>query len=459
MRLRFIRLAAIAALSLAVSACQDGAGGEGAAGGGAEGGGAPPPSQVGVIETKTEALPVISELPGRIAPTRIAEVRPRVGGIVVRRVFEQGTFVEEGQPLFELDKATYEVEVQAQQASVASAQAQQLQAQQDYDRISQLARNRTASQAQLDTAEAALAQARAGVLSAQAAQRAAEINLDYATVRAPISGRIGRAQTTEGALVSETSAEPLATIQQLDPVYADIQQPVSQLLRLRTALESGRLRQIAPDVAQVRLKMDDGADYPEPGKLLFAEATVDETSGQVTLRAEFPNPNGDLLPGMYVRVAIEQGIEENAIAVPNQAVQRDTAGRSQLYIVDAENKVVVRNVTVARVLGTRSVISEGLKPGEKVIADGFQKTGPGATVVPEPWVNPLTQPPAAPAADTPAPAPAPAPAAEANAAPAPSADAGQAGAAETTPTPTPAPGRDVAQSEQPARPVSGGSAQ
>ncbi|WP_185983200.1 efflux RND transporter periplasmic adaptor subunit [Aureimonas mangrovi] len=369
---------------LALAACQDSE--EAAAP--AQGGGTPPPPPVGIVEMQPQALPVTSELPGRIAPTRIAEVRPRVGGIVLERVFEQGTNVEEGDPLFQIDPVTFEVAVEAAQASVARAEAVLTQAQAEADRTQSLVQSRTVSQANLDTAIANQRQAEADLAAARASLRQAEIELEYATIRAPISGRIGRALITEGALVSTTGTEALATIQRLDPVYADIQQPVAELLRLREALADGTLTQIEPDVAQVRLLMDNGDQYRHPGRLLFSEATVDPTSGQVTLRAEFPNPDDSLLPGMYVRVLVEQGIDQAAFAVPNQAVQRDTAGRALLYIVNAENVVESRPVTVARVVGNQSIIDSGVQQGDRVVADGFQKTGPGAPVTPVPWEAP-----------------------------------------------------------------------
>ncbi len=386
-RFKTLVLLPLVASTLLLAACRE----EQQAGGG----GAPqmPPSQVGIVTTQREALPVVSDLPGRIAPTRIAEVRPRVGGIIVRRVFEQGSDVEEGQPLFEIDRATYEVEVEAARAAVMRAEAVLLQANQDAERARQLVSTRTTSQSSLDTAIATQKQAEADLASVRASLRGAEINLDYTTVRAPIAGRIGRALVTEGALVSQNNTEALATIQQLDPVYADVQQPVTELIRLRNALARGELEQIEPDVAKVSLMLDDGSSYGEPGRLLFSEATVDPASGQVTLRSEFPNGDGNLLPGMYVRVAVEQGIDQAAIAVPNQAIQRDTAGRAQLFVLDPDNKIMLRNVTIGRTIGNRAVVSQGLDAGERVVVDGFQKTGPGATVEPVEWTDPsLAQP-------------------------------------------------------------------
>lgn len=381
-KMKTLVLLPLVASTLFLAACRD----EQQAGGG----GAPqmPPAQVGIVTTQREALPVVSDLPGRIAPTRIAEVRPRVGGIIVRRVFEQGSDVQEGQPLFEIDRATYEVEVEAARAAVMRAEAVLMQANQDAERARQLVSTRTTSQSSLDTAIATQKQAEADLASARASLRGAEINLDYTTVRAPIAGRIGRALVTEGALVSQNNTEALATIQQLDPVYADVQQPVTELIRLRNALARGELEQIEPDVAKVSLMLDDGSSYGEPGRLLFSEATVDPASGQVTLRSEFPNADGNLLPGMYVRVAVEQGIDQAAIAVPSQAVQRDTAGRAQLFVLDPDNKIMLRNVVIGRAIGNRAVVSQGLDAGERVVVDGFQKTGPGATVEPVEWTDP-----------------------------------------------------------------------
>ena len=219
---------------------------------------------------------------------------------------------------------------------------------------------------------------------AEASLATAKLNLEYTEVKAPISGRIGRALITEGALVSANGTENLATIQQLDPVYADFTQSATDLMRLRKALEDGALM-ADNNSADVKLMLDDGSAYPHSGKLLFSEAAVDETTGQVTLRGEFPNPDGDLLPGMYVRVQIEQGIEKGAVIVPQQAVQRDSSGSALVYVVSADNKAGTRNVRVGRAAGTNWVITDGLKNGEKIIVEGFQKVQPGGEVVPAEW--------------------------------------------------------------------------
>lgn len=345
---------------------------------------APPPSPVGVVTVQPETLPITSDLPGRIAPTRLAEVRPRVSGIIVERVFEQGSLVKEGDVLYRIDPAPFQVQVDSAEATLRRAQALQLQARQTADRQTQLTKSDVASRQEYDAAISGLAQADAEVAIAQASLAQAKLSLQYANVTAPISGRIGRALITEGALVSATGSENLATIQQLDPIYADFTQPVADLIRLRRALQDGKLM-TGPNEAKAQLLLDDGTKYPETGRLLFSEAAVDETTGQVTLRGEFPNEAGDLLPGMYVRVQIEEGLERNAIAVPQQAVQRDAGGQASVLVVGAEDKVEQRRVTVGRTHGERWVVSQGLKAGDCVIADGFQKTAPGATVKPQPW--------------------------------------------------------------------------
>lgn len=341
------------------------------------------PVGVSVVTVAPESLPITNELPGRIAPTRIAEVRPRVSGIVVERVFEQGSVVKQGDVLYRIDPEPFKVRVASAEATLQRAKAAQLQAQQQAERQKQLRDRSFASMQQLDNAVAALAQADADVALADAGLAEARLNLNYSEVRAPISGRIGRAIVTEGALVSANGAESLATIQQLDPVYADFTQPANALMRLRQALKAGSLDR--PEAATVQLRLDDGSPYAHSGKLLFSEAAVDETTGQITLRGEFPNPDGDLLPGMYVRVRLEQGVEPNAVAVPQQAVQRDSGGKSLVYVVDAENKIVVRTVAVGRSVGDRFVIANGLASGDRVVVEGFQKIKPGAVVAPAEW--------------------------------------------------------------------------
>ncbi|MGB3813430.1 MAG: efflux RND transporter periplasmic adaptor subunit [Shinella sp.] len=349
-----------------------------------QGGGAFPPPQVAVITAKAENVPITNDLPGRIAATRTAEVRPRATGIVIERVFQQGSQVKEGDILYRIDPAPFQVLVDSAEATLRRAKAVQAQAKNDTVRQEQLKKSNVASAQAYDDAIAKLAQADADVAIAEAGLATAKLNLQYTEVRAPISGRIGRALITEGALVSANGTENLATIQQLDPVYADFTQSATDLMRLRKALEDGDLM-ADNNSADVKLMLDDGTAYPHPGKLLFSEAAVDETTGQVTLRGEFPNPDGDLLPGMYVRVQIEQGIEKGAVLVPQQAVQRDASGNALVYLVSADNKAGARPVRVGRASGTRWVITDGLKDGETIIVEGFQKVQPGGEVVPTAW--------------------------------------------------------------------------
>ncbi|WP_429810670.1 efflux RND transporter periplasmic adaptor subunit [Ensifer sp. B1-9] len=383
MRMNRPTLAAALATVILLSGCQKEEAQQGAA--------AFPPSAVAVFTTKAETLPITNELPGRIAATRVAEVRPRVSGIVVERVFQQGSKVNAGDVLYRIDPAPFRVQVEKAEATLRRAQSIRVQAQQKADRQEQLKKANVVAAQQFDDAAALLATADADVAIAEAGLAAAKLDLQYADVTAPISGRIGRALITEGALVSTNSSENLATIQQLDPLYADFTQSATDLIRLRKALEDGKMMSGDDEEAEVQLVLDDGTAYEHKGKLLFSEAAVDATTGQVTLRGEFPNPDNDLLPGMYVRVLVQQGVEKDAITVPQQAVQRNNAGQSQVYVVGADNKVEFRNVTLGRTIGTRWQVTAGLKAGEKVIVEGFQKIGPGAPVEPTDW-NPEAKP-------------------------------------------------------------------
>jgi len=349
----------------------------------ADPGASPPPVTVSIITTEKQDLPIIAELPGRIAPMRIAEVRPRVSGIVIERVFTQGSLVKEGDVLYRIDPAPFQVQVDSAKATLRRAEAAQLRARQQADRQKELRERNITSPQQLEEALATLAQADADVAAAQAGLTAAELNLQYTEVRAPISGRIGRALITEGALVS--SSDKLATIQQLDPVYADFTQSVNELRALRRAVKEGTVSSISEDEMKVQLRFDDGTEYPHPGRLLFSEVTVEATTGQVILRGQFPNDEGELLPGMYVRVLVEQGVQHDAIAVPQQAVQRDGSGRSQVYVVKPDGVLELRTVRTGRVIGNQWVIEEGLAAGERVVVEGFQKIRPGATVNVQAW--------------------------------------------------------------------------
>ena len=350
----------------------------------AQEGGMPPPA-VGVFELKGHAVPVVNELPGRIAATRIAEVRPRVSGILQERVFEQGALVKKGDVLYRIDPKLFRVRVASAEASLARAKATEANAKQQLERQCTLRDRNAATNVDFDTAALNVAQAGADVALAEAALEEARINLDYTEVRAPITGIIGAALVTEGALVTADGASNLALIQQVDPVYADFTQSAEELLKLKRAVEAGELASMAPGEAKVQLVFDDGTLYADPGRLLFASANVDPNTGQVTLRAEFPNAKGDLLPGLYVRVRIEQAIRQNALTVPQRAVTRNEAGQAQVYVVGKDNAAELRPITLGRAMDSEWVVEGGLKSGEKIVVDGVQKVQPGGKVVPEPW--------------------------------------------------------------------------
>lgn len=374
-----LRAAAAPSLALVLAATLAGCGDKQA-----EANKATPPVAVSVVTVAPETVSIVNDLPGRIAPTRIAEVRPRVSGIIVDRVFKQGTIVKQGDVLYRLDPAPFQVRVASAKAALQRAEATRALASQQAERQTQL-KDRGATTGQLyDKAVAELAQAEADEASARAGLQAAELDLQYTDVRAPITGRIGRALITEGALFTVGGSESLATIQQLDPVYADFTQSANDLLALkRAAAQSARSGDSIE--AEVRLRFDDGSEYAQRGRLLFSEASVEAATGQVTLRGEFPNPDGDLLPGMYVRVQIVQGEQKNALTVPERALRRDPGGQAQLYVVGADNKVALKPVTPARLVDGRWIIASGLNAGDSVVVEGFQALSPGATVEPKPW--------------------------------------------------------------------------
>lgn len=339
------------------------------------------PPEVGYIAVLPKPVAVVRDLPGRVAPTRIAEVRARVSGLIVKRYFEQGSHVNEGDKLYQIDAAPFRAELASHDAEVAKAEATLTLARQQAQRFELLLDKQAASRAQYENAFASMKQGEATLAGARAAHTRAKLNLDYTTVRAPIGGRIGRALLTEGALVDESStATVLATIQQLDPVYVDITQSVGELRRLRRDLASGELARIAPGTATVRLILDDGTLYDHSGRLLFSEVTADPSTGQVTLRVEIANPQDELFPGMYVRARIEQAIDNDAIAVPQQAVQRDADGQPQLFVVTQDDTVTARPVTLGDVVEGQWIVRDGLSSGEKVVVDGFQRISAGTKV-------------------------------------------------------------------------------
>jgi membrane fusion protein, multidrug efflux system len=339
--------------------------------------------EVGVIELQPSPLAVIRELPGRIAPTRIAEVRARVSGIIDRRNFEQGSDVKKGEVLYEIDAKPFQIELDAAEAALSKANAVLDQESQNEKRKEALAPSGAISPAQLEMAVAAFRQAEADVAAREADVARARLNLEYTRIRAPISGRIGRALVTEGALVGQSEPTHVATIQQLDPIYADFTQSATELSQLRRELETGALEH--GTTARVRLILDDGEVYAHDGKLLFSDTTVDPGTGQVTLRGEFPNPKLSLLPGMYVRVQIEQGVDPDALAVPQQAVRRNDKGGSEVFVVREDNRARVTQVRLGRAIEDRWLILDGVKPGDRVIVEGFQKFESGDRVNPKPW--------------------------------------------------------------------------
>jgi membrane fusion protein (multidrug efflux system) len=367
---------------------------------------APPPPEVSVITVAPERLAITNELPGRLEATRSAQVRARVPGIVQKRLFTEGSDVKAGTVLFRIDPASLQASLANVQAARSRAEANLAQASLKVKRYAPLVQTNAISRQEYDDALAAQKQAQADLEAARASQQTASLNLGYATVVAPISGRIGRAQVTEGALVGQGEATPLATIQQLDPIYVNLTQSSSELLKLRQAMSAGKLKTVGRDQASVSLVTEDGTAYPQTGKLLFSDLAVDQSSGAITLRAEFPNPDRFLLPGMYVRARLEQAVNESAITVPQQAVQRDNNGAS-VMTVGADGKVAPRPIKTGSVQGDKWIVTDGLKQGDVVIVEGLQKVQPGAPVKPVPW-KPAT------AGNAAAPVAAAAPAAPAN---------------------------------------------
>ena len=388
----------------------------------AAGDGMPPP-EVGVVVATPGDVGLITELPGRLEALRVAQVRARVAGILQKRLFREGSDVKAGQPLFAIDAAPYAAALQSAEATLARAQANLTQAAALAERYKPLVAANAVSQQEYANAVAAQKQAEADVAAGRAAVQTGRINLNYASVTAPISGRIGRALVTEGALVGQGEATQLAVIQQIDPVYVNFTQSAGEVMKLRRALADGQLQRAAgSEAVSVRVVLEDGSEYARAGKLLFSDLTVDASTGQITLRAEVPNPKGELLPGLYVRVRLEQAQVANAISLPQQAVTRTQQG-DKITVVGADGKLSQRTVKVGAARNNQWVVLEGLKEGEQVMVDGFQKLQmmpPGTPVKAVPWQAPGSA--AASAANPPAAASGAAPAASA---PAAAASAGQ----------------------------------
>lgn len=327
---------------------------------------APQSPQVGVVTLQPRSVNLSSDLPGRTNPYRVAEVRPQVDGIVLKRLFKEGTDIKAGQQLYQIDPATYE-------ATLASAQASVEQYRSLASRYRQLIDEQAVSKQEFDTA-------RSQQMQAEAQLKNAQINLRYTKVLAPISGRIDRSMVTEGALVSNGQSNALATIQQLDPIYVDVTQSYVNMLKLRRALESGQLQKAGENAAKVNLTLEDGSQYPLQGSLEFSEVSVDQTTGSVILRAVFPNPDHVLLPGIFVHAKLPEGISEQAILAPQMGVTRDLKGAPTALVLTADNKVEQRQLKLGQTVGPDVLVESGLKAGDKIVVEGLQFIKPGITV-------------------------------------------------------------------------------
>jgi membrane fusion protein (multidrug efflux system) len=338
------------------------------------------PVEVGVVTLEPRSVTLTRELPGRTSAYRVAEVRARVNGIVLKRLFVEGSDVREGQPLFTIDAAPYRATLEGAKAQLARAEAQLANAKLLASRYEDLVKDNAVSRQEYENALAALKASEADVAAGRAAVETAQINLGYTTVRSPVAGRIGRSAVTEGAYVQQAQATLLATVQQLDPVFVDLTQASADVLRLRRDLEEGKLQSAGKGQAKVKLVLEDGREYGQIGTLQFTDVTVDPSTGSIALRALFPNPKKDLLPGMFVRARLEEGVNPDALLVPQQAVSRDQKGLPFALVVGADNKVERRQISADRAVGDAWLVTAGLKRGEQVIVDGLQKVRPGAEV-------------------------------------------------------------------------------
>ncbi|AOE86947.1 efflux RND transporter periplasmic adaptor subunit [Pseudomonas sp. TCU-HL1] len=362
-------VSAIALATLTLTGCQEAS--------------APPPAQtpsVGVVTLQPQSFTLTTELPGRTAAFRIAEVRPQVDGIIQKRLFTEGSEVKAGQQLYQIDPSVYSATYKSAQASLASAQSLA-------DRYKDLVSDQAVSKQAYDESQAAR-------LQAEAALEKARIDLRYTKVLAPISGRVGRSAVTEGALVSNGQTTAMATIQQLDPIYVDVTQSTKDLLRLRREMAEGQLEKAGASGAKVSLLLEDGSEYPHKGSLEFSEVSVDEGTGSVTVRAVFPNPEHNLLPGMFVHARLGSAVKQEAILAPQQGVTRDLKGQATALVVNAENKVELRQLKAERTVGDRWLVSEGLNPGDRLITEGLQFVRPGVEVNAAPATNVAAQQPA-----------------------------------------------------------------
>ena len=345
---------------------------------------APPPPKVGIVTLQAQAFTLTSELPGRTSAYRIAEVRPQVNGIILKRLFTEGREVKAGEQLYQIDPALYAATLKSAQATLQSSQSLA-------DRYKQLVDEQAVSRQEFD-------EARAKQLEAEAALQTASINLRYTKVLAPIAGRIGRSAVSEGALVSDGQSSAMAVIQQLDPIYVDVTQSSLEILKLRNDLASGRLQKAGNNAATVKLLLEDGSEYPQAGKLEFSEVSVDPGTGSVTLRAVFPNPKHDLLPGMFVHAQLQAGVSAQAILAPQVGVTRNLQGKPTALVVNQNNQVELRELQAERTTGNAWLINQGLQAGDRLIVEGLQFVKPGISVT----VSEATNLPASPTATAPA---------------------------------------------------------
>ena len=342
--------------------------------------GPPPKAAVDVVVLQTRPVTLTTELPGRTSPYRTAEIRPQVGGVILKRPFQEGDVVKAGQVLYQIDPAPYEAALASARAGLLKAQASQRTAQSTYDRYKPLAAANAISRLDLESAQGTLGQNQADVASAQAAIKTAQINLAYTKVTSPITGKTGRSSVTEGALVTANQTTSLATVTQLDPIYVDVAQPSSTVLRLKRELAAGQLKSAGENQIAVSLILEDGSRYDEDGKLQFSEVTVDQGTGAITLRAIFPNKSGLLLPGMFVQEEVEEGVRQNGLLVPQQGITHDAKGDATAMIVGKDGKVEGRTVTTDRAIGDAWLVSKGLEAGDRVIVKGVQMAKPGQEV-------------------------------------------------------------------------------
>ncbi|MFD1711196.1 efflux RND transporter periplasmic adaptor subunit [Ottowia sp. GY511] len=342
----------------------------------------PPPPEVGVLTLAPRSQAINSELPGRTAAFMNAEVRPQVNGIVQKRLFTEGSQVKAGQVLYQIDPSSYRAALASAKATLSKTQAAARTARVNAERNAELVKIDAVSRQVAQESQAQAAQSQADVAGAQAAVEAAQINLDYTQVKAPIAGRVNLSSVTAGALVTANQAAPLTTIVQLDPMYVDFTQSTAELLGLRRDIDAGRYQGVADQVLPVKLVLEDGTPYPHQGKLAFSGLIVNPGTGGVTLRAAVPNPGGVLMPGMYVRAQLPVGVQPQALLIPQKSVVRDPSGRANVWVVGADDKVERRPVTLAQAIGSQWMVEDGLKSGDRIVVDGFQRVRPGIQVKP-----------------------------------------------------------------------------